>query len=64
MAHTEVNIYLGASAMRTCLGNKAETIAAMRSGSTGLKYSEEFAMPLGRATVEPIAELTDRKSVV
>lgn len=64
MAHTEVNIYLGASSMRTCLGNKSETIAAMRSGSTGLKYSEEFAMPIGRATVEPIAEFSRFESLL
>lgn len=64
MAHTEVNIYLGASSMRTCLGNKAETIAAMRSGSTGLKYSEEFAMPLGRAAVESIAEFSRFESLL
>ena len=64
MAHTEVNIYLGASSMRTCLGSKAETIAAMRSGSTGLKYSEEFAMPIGRAAVESIAEFSRFESLL
>ena len=47
-----IDIYLGASSMRTCLGDKAETLAAMRNGESGLKYSDEFAMHVGRAEVK------------
>lgn len=52
MAYKGIDIYLGASSMRTCLGDKAETLAAMRNGESGLKYSEEFAMHVGRAEVK------------
>lgn len=52
MAYKGIDIYLGASSMRTCLGNKAETLAAMRNGESGLKYSDEFAMHVGRAEVK------------
>ena len=52
MAYKGIDIYLGASSMRTCLGDKAETLAAMRNGESGLKYSDEFAMHVGRANVK------------
>ena len=52
MAYKGIDIYLGASSMRTCLGDKAETLAAMRNGESGLKYSDEFAMHVGRAEVK------------
>lgn len=38
--------------MRTCLGDKAETLAAMRRAESGLAYAEAFAMPMGRVAVE------------
>ena len=52
MAYKGIDIYLGASSMRTCLGDKAETLAAMRNGESGLRYSDEFAMHVGRANVK------------
>ncbi len=52
MAYKGIDIYLGASSMRTCLGDKVETLAAMRNGESGLKYSDEFAMHVGRAEVK------------
>lgn len=52
MAYKGIDIYLGASSMRTCLGDKAETLAAMRNGESGLRYSDEFAMHVGRAEVK------------
>lgn len=54
MADKGINIYLGASSMRTCLGNKVETLDAMRNGESGLRYSDEFAMHVGRADVKKI----------
>lgn len=51
MADKRVDIYLGASAMRTALGNSSETLSAMRRGEGGLRYSEEFGMYAGTAKV-------------
>lgn len=52
MVSEGVNIYLGASALRTCLGDKAKTLVAMQNGEGGLRYSETFAMYAGVSDVE------------
>lgn len=44
--------------MRTCLGNKAETLEAMRNGESGLRYYEEFSMHIGRSDVKKIDKFT------
>ena len=51
MVNKAVEIYLGASSLRTALGNKSETLAAMRRGECGLKYEESFGMYAGRSEV-------------
>ncbi len=51
MANKAVDIYLGASSLRTALGNKRETLDAMRRGVCGLKYEEVFGMYAGRSEV-------------
>ena len=51
MVNRAVEIYLGASSLRTALGNKSETLAAMRRGECGLKYEESFGMYAGRSEV-------------
>ena len=51
MANKAVEIYLGASSLRTALGNKRETLDAMRRGECGLKYEEIFGMYAGRSEV-------------
>ena len=58
MADKRIDIYLGASSMRTCLGNKAETLEAMRNGESGLRYYEEFSMHIGRSDVKKIDKFT------
>ena len=52
MVSKGVNIYLGASSLRTCLGNKAETLVAMQNSVGGLRYNETFAMYAGISEVE------------
>ena len=42
-----MNIQIQATAMRTCLGNKAETLAAMRDNVSGLKHHDSFGMFAG-----------------
>lgn len=64
MAERGVNIYLAAMAMRTSLGNRAETLDAMQRGECGLEYSEEFAMYVGRADVEPVEGYTRFESMM
>ena len=51
MANKAVEIYLGASSLRTALGNKRETLDAMRRGECGLKYEETFGMYAGKSEV-------------
>lgn len=51
MANNQVEIYLGASSLRTALGNKLETLDAMHRGVCGLKYEECFGMYAGRSEV-------------
>ncbi len=51
MAEKVINIFVGATSMRTCLGNKSETLTAMRNGEGGLKYCEEFSMYAGISSV-------------
>ena len=64
MANKRVNIYLGASALRTALGNKAETLAAMGRGECGLRYEEAFGMYAGLSSVTPIEGFTRFESLV
>lgn len=47
MAEREIRIYIGATSLRTCLGNKAATVAAMRRGESGLRYSDRYGMSVG-----------------
>lgn len=64
MAEKEINIFIGATSMRTCLGNKSETLTAMRNGESGLKFSEEFSMYAGISKVGIIEGYTRFESMV
>lgn len=61
---TKVNIYLGASTLRTCLGDKIETLAALRNGESGLAYSDVYAMPIGVACVNEYEGYTRFESLL
>lgn len=63
MAEKGINIFVGATSMRTCLGNKSETLAAMRSGESGLRYSQEFSMYAGISNVNMIEGYTRFESM-
>lgn len=60
----KMNIYIGATAMRTCLGNKAETLAAMHEGKSGLRYNETFGMFAGICDVLLIDAYTRFESLL
>ena len=64
MDNAKVNIYLGASSIRTCLGNKAETLVAMRNGEGGLVYSDLFSMPIGIADIGESSKYTRFESLL
>lgn len=64
MAEKVINIFIGATSMRTCLGNQSETITAMRNGESGLKYCEEFSMYAGISKVKMIDGYTRFESMV
>ena len=64
MDYSVVKIYIGASSIRTCLGNKAETLVAMQNGKSGLEYSDSFSMPIGRAEVKELAGYTRFESLL
>lgn len=64
MVSQGVNIYLGASSLRTCLGNKAETLVVMENGRSGLEYSSELGMFAGVADVEMLAGYTRYESLL
>ena len=63
MADKKIDIYIGASSIRTCLGNKAETLSAMQQGVSGLKYNERFGMYAGTAKVKEIPGYTRFESI-
>ena len=64
MAENGVNIYIGATSLRSCLGNKAQTIEAMHRGERGLQYSDRFAMYVGSAEVELLDGFTRFESLM
>lgn len=64
MDQSRVNIYIGASSIRTCLGNKTETLVGMHNNIEGLKYSDSYAMYAGIAEVKIIKGLSRFESLV
>ena len=64
MDNTKVDIYLGASSIRTCLGNKAETLMAMRNGEGGLHYSDTYSMPIGVTGINEMSNYTRFESLL
>lgn len=58
MAGKGVNIYIGAASLRTCLGDKAETVTAMYNNESGLRYNDSFSMHVGVADVELVEGYT------
>ncbi|MBR0362904.1 MAG: beta-ACP synthase, partial [Alistipes sp.] len=64
MANKAVEIYLGASSLRTALGNKRETLDAMRRGVCGLKYEECFGMYAGRSEVATVEGYSRFESLI
>ncbi len=59
-----LEIYLGATSMRTCLGNKAETISSIRDGKSGLKYSDFYQMYVGEVFIEVLKGFTRFESLL
>ncbi len=64
MAKKGLEIYLGATSMRTCLGNKTETISSIREDKTGLKYSNFYQMHLGEVAVDLLKGYTRFESLL
>lgn len=60
----KMNIYVGATAMRTCLGNKTETLTAMHEGRCGLQYDDAFGMYAGVCDVEILESYTRFESML
>lgn len=60
----KMNIYIGATAMRTCLGNKAETLTAMHEGRCGLRYNDVFGMYAGVCDAEILDSYTRFESML
>lgn len=60
----QVKIYLGASSIRTCLGDKKDTLSAMRNGECGLKYSEDWKMHVGASDVDILDGFTRFESLM
>ena len=58
MADKGVNIYIGATSLRTCLGNKTETMTAMYNNESGLRYNDSFSMYVGVADVKLVEGYT------
>lgn len=64
MVEKGVNIFIGATSMRTCLGNKSETLTALQNGESGLRYCEEFSMYAGISKFDIIDGYTRFESMV
>ena len=60
----EKDIYLGTSSVRTCLGDKEQTLSAMKNGECGLKYSPEWQMYVGKSDVEILDGFTRFESLM
>ena len=60
----EIDIYLGASSVRTCLGDKSQTLSAMKNGECGLKYFEDWKMHVGASDVDILDGFTRFESLV
>ena len=58
MVNKGVNIYIGATSLRTCLGNKTETVTAMYNNESGLRYNDSFSMYVGAADVKLVEGYT------
>ena len=52
MAEREIRIYIGATSLRTSLGNKTATVAAMSRGESGLHFSDRYGMSVGELDVD------------
>lgn len=59
-----VKIAVGASALRTCLGDKAATLAAMRAGRSGLRYCDGYGMYAGLCEVPMVEGFTRFESLL
>lgn len=64
MDNKEINVYVGATSLHTCLGDKLETIAAMDKGVSGLKFSERFNMFTGELHVDVLQGFTRFESLI
>ena len=60
----KIGTYIGATSLRTCLGDKAQTVAAMCCGESGLKYSDSYSMYVGIAEVELVEGFTRFESLL
>ena len=60
----KIGTYIGATSLRTCLGDKVQTVAAMRCGESGLKYSDSYSMYVGIAEVELVEGFTRFESLL
>ncbi len=58
------NIYIGATSLRTCLGDKHQTGEAMEKGESGLIYNNLFTMHTGIADIVPVDGFTRFESIM
>lgn len=64
MVEKGVNIFIGATSLRSCLGDRAQTVEAMRRGESGLRYSDRFSMYVGEVEVEVLDGFTRFESLM
>ncbi|MBO5188319.1 MAG: beta-ACP synthase [Alistipes sp.] len=69
MAETISAIYVGATSLLSALGDRDESLVAIRRGECGLGWSAQYAMPVGaiparHPMAEPIAGLTRFESLM
>lgn len=64
MADKRVEIYVGASSLVTCLGNRPATLDAIYRAESGLQYSERYGMYVGECRVASLPGFTRFESFV
>lgn len=64
MSEKGIEIYIGATSIRTALGNKAATFTAMNQGVSGLKMSSKYGMYAGEIDIETAEGLSRFESLV
>lgn len=64
MDNKGIDIYIGSTSVRTCLGDESETALSMEKGKSGLAYNEAFGMYAGTLSIKGLEGYTRFESLL